>query len=242
MNSVWPVVRTSAVSRVRAAAHGCSAVVRTRRRCWRNRIVECACWVAVAWSIGACGDDADLNTGSARSDRKLSALSASDRKAVCAGFIERLDQAFTQPEYERLACTKQALPVSFQVDQNGTLGGNVTLCRRFVGECVQNGGVLGEDAPAHTLGEDLVDADGCEAGTEFQTCDLTVLDFERCTESFAVEVQERLSLASCDALSDADSIEEAFGKDVDPAELPECAAFTTKCRDLTFDRTVDGLK
>lgn len=193
--------------------------------------------------MGACGDDARLSTdASAGSARKLSSLNASDRKAVCGAFIEQLDRAFTQPEYERLACTKQAAPVSFQTDQDGKLGGNVELCRRLVGDCVQNGGVLGDDAPARTLGEDLVDADGCEVGAEFRACDLTVLDFERCTEAFAAGVQERLSLASCNALSDLESMEQAFGKDVDPAELPECEAFTTKCRDLTFDSNVDGLR
>jgi hypothetical protein len=203
--------------------------------------------------MSACGDDAkssghhnDAGSSDAgpreQPARKLSTLEASDREALCSAYVARLDDRFTRPEYERLACTKQAAPVSFQIDQSAMLRGNVELCQRFIGDCIQNGGAIGEDPPASTLGADLVDADGCKAGDWFQGCDLTTADFERCTDKLAGAIQESLSVASCDALANAASIEDAFGRAVDPASLPECEAFTTECPSLAFDTNVDGLK
>jgi len=219
--------------------------VRKRFTRWRDRVCVHASWLVLACVLGACGDDADGGTdagASARPSRKLSALSPSDRARLCDAYIARLDDRFTRPEYERLACTKQAAPVSFQIDQSSMLRGNAELCQRFVGDCIQNGGAIGEDPPALTLGADLVDADSCKSGDWFQSCDLTTADFERCTDVLAREIQESLSVASCNALADAETIEDAFGRAVDPAALPECEAFTTQCPGLAYDTNVDGLK
>jgi hypothetical protein len=245
MNSTWTTGRTPGFCGVRAAAHGGGSVVRKRFTRWRDRVGVHASWLALACVLGACGDDADGGTdagASAGPSRKLSVLSASDRVRLCDAYIARLDDRFTRPEYERLACTKQAAPVSFQIDQSSMLRGNAELCQRFVGDCIQNGGAIGEDPPALTLGADLVDADSCKSGDWFQSCDLTTADFERCTDVLAREIQESLSVASCNALADAETIEDAFGRAVDPAALPECEAFTTQCPGLAYDTNVDGLK
>jgi hypothetical protein len=209
------------------------------------RVFLCAPWLAIATLIVACADDASGGAdagASARPVRKLSALDASGRAAVCDAYIARLDDRFTRPEYERFACTKQAAPVSFQVDQSAMLRGNVELCQRLVGMCIQNGGTFGEDAPALTLGEDLVDAVTCKAGDWFQSCDLTTADFQRCTDALADAIQESLSVASCNALADVASIENAFGRAVDPVQMPECEAFSTQCPNLELDTNVDGHK
>jgi hypothetical protein len=169
-------------------------------------------------------------------------LNMAERNTVCDVLIDQLDSEFTEPQYERLACTRQAAPISFQVDQSGMLGGNVELCQRLVGDCVKNGGALGQDPPAKNLGEDLGDADSCRSGVQFEACDLTVREFKDCAETFAAKVQERLAMAACEALSEPEQIEEAFGPDVDPTMLPECAAFMSECPNLTLDANVDGLR
>jgi hypothetical protein len=245
MNSTWTLSRTPGFCGVRAAAHGGGVVVRKRFTQPPVRVCVSASWLAIVCLLGACGHDAGGGSDAGatdRSSRKLSELDASDRATVCSAYIARLDDRFTRPEYERLACTKQAAPVSFQIDQSSMLRGNVELCQRFVGDCIQNGGAIGEDPPALTLGADLVDADSCKSGDWFQNCDLTRADFERCTDVLAREIQESLSVASCNALADAETIEGAFGRAVDPAALPECEAFTTQCPGLAYDTNVDGLK
>jgi hypothetical protein len=240
MNSRWRRGGTPGIWKARDAAQSGWRGLRCVREHWRT-VATC---IAITCALGACGDDAGGGSAdSARSARKLSALSASDRKVVCTAYITALDQAFTQPEYERLACTRQSGPVSFQVDQDGMLKGNVPQCQRLVGECIQRGGTFGDEVAARTLGEDLVDADSCEAGDEFQACDQTVREFERCTKAFASEVQERLGMVSCDALADNESIDRIFGMSADSAALPECEAFTPmSCPNLTFDSNVDGVK
>jgi hypothetical protein len=199
--------------------------------------------VAIVFA-SACSDEPsrDAERKDTLDARALASLNMAERNTVCDVLIDQLDGAFTEPQFERLACTRQAVPISFQVDQSGRLGGNVELCQQLVGDCVQNGGALGEDPPAKNLSEDLVNADSCRSGEQFEACDLTVREFKDCAETFAANVQERLALASCAALSDREQIEEAFGPDVDPTMLPECAAFMSECPNLRFDPNVDGHK
>lgn len=211
-----------------------------------NSVWTCPVAVAaltLACMFGACGDDerVDGNDAGPRpaASETLSELDAPGRRDACDAFAKRLDGLFTQPGYERLSCTRQAAPVSFQVSQDGMLGGNVELCEKLVSDCVKNGGALGEDPPAKTLSEDLLDAIRCNMGDQFKACSLSVSEFSRCTKAFAAQLGEGFRDVTCDSLRDPEAMERAF-REIDPYAIAECEAFATECPNLVFDTNIDG--
>jgi len=190
-----------------------------------------ACLIACISGV-ACGGDDDgggsprVTTGLPPS-QKFSEFDEADARKACDGLADAFADLLSESELERIACTAHAVGQSVSMSGQADVAG----CKAMLAACM-NGEDIGQDQGELDFGPAQADCDDVEVSAEFEACDATVGEYERCVSGYASAFKSRLNSLTCDALEDPEKLQETLSQNVDPEDLPECEAFSSKCSDI----------